>query len=200
MDRFGFFFSFYGLILGLAVTELLSGLGGMVRAHALKKLEAQTALLALLVFVAICTTWIDAWNELKSVDLDFQDLWAPLLLATFYYLAADVVFPREPDQYAHLRAYFAVRKRFVVGLMWAAVLLEMFAVRAYFVGELQHEPSFFWTFLVPYNLAVQICFFALMVVRARRAIIALLIAQIALAIVPYWGESLFHRMVAWLWA
>ena len=200
MDRFGFFFSFYGLILGLAITELLSGLGGMVRAHALKKLEAQTALLALLVFVAICTTWIDAWDELKSVDLVIADLWAPLLLATCYYLAADVVFPREREQYAHLRTYFAARKRFVIGLVWVAVLLETFADRRYFVNQLQHDPRFFWAFLVPYNVAVQVCFLALMVVRARRPIIALLIAQIALGILPYWGENLMHGLVAWAWA
>ena len=50
MDQFSFFFAFYGLILGLAVAELLSGFAGMVRGHALKKLDAQTALAALLTF------------------------------------------------------------------------------------------------------------------------------------------------------
>lgn len=39
MDRFGFFFAFYRLILGLAVAELLSGFAGMVRAHALRAVD-----------------------------------------------------------------------------------------------------------------------------------------------------------------
>ncbi len=34
IDKFSFFFAFYGLILGLAVAELLNGFAGMVRAHA----------------------------------------------------------------------------------------------------------------------------------------------------------------------
>src|SRR4051812_31326318 len=90
IDRFSFFFAFYGLILGLAVTELLGGVARMVRAKALKQLEPQTALLALLVFVLICATWIDAWVSLKAITLDFAGLWAPILLATAYFLAAAV--------------------------------------------------------------------------------------------------------------
>ena len=41
MDSFSYFITFYGLILGLALTELLGGFAHMVRARALKKLERQ---------------------------------------------------------------------------------------------------------------------------------------------------------------
>jgi len=104
VDRFAFFFAFYGLILGLGVTELLGGFAGMVRAHALKKMEAQTALVALLTFVLIVATWVDTWNKERSITLNFGDLWAPILVATFYYLAAAVIFPSDPRQFSHLRA------------------------------------------------------------------------------------------------
>ena len=58
MDRFSFFFAFYGLILGLAVAELLSGFAGVVRARALKKIDLQTGLAAMLTFVLIVATWV----------------------------------------------------------------------------------------------------------------------------------------------
>src|SRR3954469_26029280 len=102
MDRFSFFFAFYGLILGLAVTELLGGFAGIVRARALKRLEPQTALLGLLIFIVICATWIDAWNTLTTISLDFEALWAPILLATFYFLAEAVVFPSDPAEFDQL--------------------------------------------------------------------------------------------------
>ena len=105
VDRFSFFFAFYGLILGLGVAELLSGFAGMVRAHALKKLEAQTALAALLTFVLIVATWVDTFTMERSITLNFGDLWAPILLATFYYLAAAVIFPRDPGQYSQLQVF-----------------------------------------------------------------------------------------------
>src|SRR5690242_18514636 len=123
MDKFSFFFAFYGLILGLGVAQLLGGFAGMVRAHALKKLETQTALLALLTFILIVATWVDAFKMLQGITLNFGDLWAPVLVATFYYLAASVIFPRESEQFQHLHLYFAARRQFVIGMLFAAELV-----------------------------------------------------------------------------
>jgi len=49
---------------GLAVTELLNGLGKLVGAGEVRKLGWQTGLLVLLVIIA---TWIDAWESLRGV-------------------------------------------------------------------------------------------------------------------------------------
>jgi hypothetical protein len=194
VDTFAFFFAFYGLILGLAVAELLGGFAGMVRAHALKKMEAQTALVALLTFVLICATWIDAWNMLQAITLNFGDLWPPILLATFYFLAAAVIFPRDPGQYSHLRAYFAARRKFVVGMLFAAELVDMWADRGWFVDQRLHQPAHFWGWVVPYNIAIKGCFIALLLVRGRRATIALLAAQILIFTVPYWQAGAIDRI------
>lgn len=194
MDRFSFFFGFYGLILGLAVTELLGGVTAMVRHHALKKLEAQTALLAVLTFIAICGTWIDAWDLLQSVTLDFSDLWAPVLLAMAYYLAAGVIFPREREQFTHLHMYFAARKRFAVSMLWAAFLLETFTIRGALEQRLRDDPATFWGWLLPFFLIVNGSFLALLLVRGRRANIALLGTQILLAFAPYWHQGVLARI------
>ena len=84
-----------GLMLGLGVAELLSGFAGIVRAHALKKLEPQTSLVALLTFILICATWVDAWNMDRSVTLNFGDLWAPILVATCSISAGSNVAPHD---------------------------------------------------------------------------------------------------------
>jgi len=194
VDRFGFFFTFYGLILGLAVAELLGGFAGMVRAHALKKLEAQTALVALLTFILICATWVDAWNMDRSITLNFGDLWAPILVATFYYLAAAVIFPRDPGQYPHLRAYFAARRKFVIGLLFAAELVDFYVNRAFFIDRYYHNPAAFWGWNVPYNIAIKGCFLALFLVRGRRATITLLVAQILIFLVPYWQAGVIDTV------
>ena len=195
MDRFSFFFAFYGLILGLAVTELLGGFAGMVRAHALKKLEAQTALLALLIFVLICATWVDAFDMSKGITLDFGDLWAPILLATFYYLAAAVVFPREEAQYAHLHAYFAARRKFVVGMLIAAEAVDHAANISWYFDQHAHHPAHFWGWIIPYHIAIDGCFLALFFARGRRANIALLSALILLFLVPYWHQGVIDGLV-----
>ena len=193
MDRFGFFFTFYGLILGLAVAELLGGFAGMVRAHALKKLEAQTALVGLLTFILICATWVDAWNMDRSITLNFGDLWAPILVATFYYLAAAVIFPRDPQQYPHLRAYFAARRKFIIGMLFAAELVDLYVNSGFLLDRYHHNPTAFWGWNVPYNIAIKGCFLALFLVRGRRATIVLLVGQILIFLVPYWQAGTVDR-------
>ena len=194
MDRFSFFFAFYGLILGLGVAELLSGFAAMVRAHALKKLEAQTALPALLTFVLIVATWVDTFTMERSITLNFGDLWAPILLATFYYLAAAVLFPRDPGQYSQLRTYFDAHRKFVIGMLFAAELVDFYANSSWLLEVHAHRPGFFWGWLVPYNIAIKGCFLALFLVRGRRATIALLIFQILIFMVPYWQADAIGRM------
>ena len=194
MDQFSFFFAFYGLILGLAVAELLSGFAGMVRAHALKRLDAQTGLAALLTFVLIVATWVDTFSMDRAITLSFSDLWPPILLATFYYLAAAVIFPRDPRQFPHLRAYFAARRKFIVGMLFAAELVDFYANRFWLIDRYYHNPAGFWAWTVPYNIAIKGCFLALFLVRGRRATIALLFAQILLFMVPYWHAGAIERL------
>ena len=178
------------------MTELLGGFAGMVRAKALRQLEPQTALLALLTFILICATWIDAWDSLKTITLDFSGLWAPILLATFYYLAAAVVFPHDPREYPRLATYFAERKRFTIGMLLAAELLVTFSYRGVFIDWFVHRPAVFWLWEVPYNLAIKGSFVALLFVRGRRANIALLAALILLFMVPYWENGAIAAAIA----
>jgi hypothetical protein len=194
VDRFSFFFAFYGLILGLAVAELLSGFAGMVRAHALKKLETQTALVALLTFVLIVATWVDTYTMDRSITLNFGDLWPPIMLATLYYLAAAVIFPREPQQFSHLRAYFAARRKFIIGMLFAAELVDFYANRAFLIDRYYREPGLFWGWNVPYNIVIKGVFLALFLVRGRRTTIALLVTQILIFLVPYWHAGAIDRL------
>jgi hypothetical protein len=196
---FSFFFAFYGLILGLAVTELLGGFARLVRARALKQLEPQTALIALLTFIVICATWVDAWSSLQAITLSFNALAAPILLATFYYLAAAVVFPTDPKDFPQIGSYFAERKRFVVAMLLAAELVEAFTYGSVYVDAFQHRPADFWLWLLPYNLAIKGSFVALLLVRSRRANIVLLVALILLFVVPYWVHDAVDHLISRHW-
>jgi hypothetical protein len=186
LDKFAFFFGFYGLILGLAVTELLNGLGALVRTGELKRLRAQTGLLALFLLLVICATWIDAWDSLHSVSLDFADLWAPILIAILYYLAAVVTFPKNPAEWTSLDDYFVKRKSFVASLMLVNEFVVNFTFRNIWIDSYLHDPAKLWGWLLPYNIVIKLTLVALIFVKGRRANIAVLIALILLFLVPYW--------------
>jgi len=196
VDSFSYFIVFYSLILGLGLTELLGGFAHMVRAKALKKLEPQTALLALFILVDICSTWVDGWISLKHVTVDFAGLWAPVLLAICFYLAASIVFPHDDADHERLADYYRERKRFIIGLLFAGELLIHVTYLGVFQDRLAHQPAVFWLWTVPYNLAIEGSMIALMLVRSRRANIVFLIALILLLFIPYWYQDAITRAVA----
>jgi hypothetical protein len=196
MDSFSYFIAFYSLLLGLALTELLGGFAHMVRAKALKKLEPQTALLALFILVDICSTWIDSWLALKHVSVDFAGLWAPVLLAICFYLAASVVFPHDEADHERLADYYRERKRFVVGLLLAGEMLIHVTYLHVFEQRIAHQPEVFWLWMVPYNLAIEASMVAIMFLRSRRANIVLLIVLLLLIMIPYWDQGSIQNALA----
>jgi len=189
MDRFSLFFAFYGLILGLALTEILSGFGHLVRTRSLHRMEAQTALLALFTFLAITTVWIDAFTTLDKVQLTIQSLWPAILTATFYYLAASVVFPSEPADFDRLADYYAERKRFVVALLFACELLATYMYLPLIEIGFREQQAAMWLYYLPFNLLMKGSYIGVFFARGRRANLAWLAMLILLLTAQYWGNG-----------
>jgi hypothetical protein len=174
------------LIPGLAVTELLKGLGALVRAGELRRLGWQTGLLALFVLLVLSATWIDAWDSLRNTSLDFSGLWAPVVIAIPYYLATVVTFPRNPAEWNSLDEYVVQRKRFVLTLMLAAEFVVNYSHRSVLLGVLHNHAQVFGEWSVPYNVAIKLGFLGLIFARGRRANIIGLCAMVLLFRLPYW--------------
>lgn len=196
MDQFSYFIVFYSIVLGLAVTELMSGFARMVRARALRKLEPQTALIAILTFVMLMTSWVDGWLTLKSVTIDFAGLWAPILMAILYYLAASVIFPHHEADHERLADYYRERRPFVIGMLLLCGLFTHFIYRHMFVGLFHQQPAVFWLWIVPYNAAIDASTVALLFVNSRRWNIVLLTFLILLMVIPYWDQGLVRDSIA----
>jgi hypothetical protein len=189
MDRFSLFFAFYSLVLGLAITELLSGFGQFVRSHALGKLGAQTALLALFTFLAITATWIDAFSTLRSVRLDVESLWAPILTSTLYYLAAIVVFPSRAVDFDRLDEYFAEHKRLVIALLFAAELLVTYTFLPLMEQGLRAQRASSFLFYLPFNVVLKSSYVGAFLARSKRWNIAWLVVLISLLLFNYWDNG-----------
>jgi hypothetical protein len=162
----------------------------------MKKLEPQTALLALFILVDICSTWIDSWLALRHVSVDFAGLWAPVLLAICLYLAASVVFPHDEADHERLADYYRERKRFVVGLLLAGEMLIHVTYLPILEQRFAHQPALFWLWTVPYNVAIEASMVAIMFVRSRRTNIVLLIVLLLLIMIPYWDQGSIQNVLA----
>jgi hypothetical protein len=189
MDKFGLFFAFYSLILGLSITELLGGFAQFVRSHALHKLGAQTALLALFTFVAITATWIDAFVALRSVDLDVVSLWAPILTSTAYYVAAVVVFPGRAADFEHLDDYYVQHKRLVIGLLLAAELLVNYTFLPVILDGYRHHRASSFFYYLPWHIVQKCSYVGALLATSRRWNIFWLVLLIFLMLLDYWNNG-----------
>jgi hypothetical protein len=107
-------------------------------------------------------------------------LWAPILIAILYYLAATGTFPKNPADWASLDDYFVQRKQSVALLLLGAEFLINYTFLPVTQAMYRNDPHQFWSWYVPYTLAIKLAFLALIFVKGKRANIAVLVSVILL--------------------
>jgi hypothetical protein len=125
MDAFSFVFSLFGLLLGLALAEVLSGLGTAIEARHRIRIGWLLPLLALLTALDIVSFWMVAWSIRAAIPINFFSLAAGLAIFGLYYLIAQLVFPGELDRWRDFDAYYFAHRKWIVGGIWLCNVLAM---------------------------------------------------------------------------
>jgi hypothetical protein len=129
MSAFEFFFSFYGLVLGLSVAVIATGLATAIQHRKKIRIGWLTPMLALFVGLDIAAFWDSAWVNFRHLPFSYGMLIAGLAIALVYFIAASLVFPHDLDDGQSLDDHFWANKKVVLLLTIAANLLA-FAVTA----------------------------------------------------------------------
>jgi hypothetical protein len=143
--------------------------------------------MAVFTLMALMATWLDAWRSLKDVRLAFADLALPFGIGGLYYLAAVIILPKDVESWETLDTYYDERKRYVAGLLLGAEVLLTATFADIAVSQARTDLVRFWTWFVPYNLAIHGSLLALVFTRGRRLDIALWSGLILLFLIPYWN-------------
>jgi len=124
MSDFEFFFSFYGLLLGLSVAELTGGFARLLHERHRVRFGWLTPLLALFVALDLATFWNQAWRFFRDAPFNPALLLVGLVIAATFYVAASVTFPRVTAEGVETRidldAHFWAHRRVVFGCVLAA--------------------------------------------------------------------------------
>ncbi|GAA0653180.1 hypothetical protein [Brevundimonas lenta] len=123
MSAFEFFFSFYGLLLGLSVAVLATGAARAFKHRKTVRVGWLTPLLAVFVALDTATFWDAAWANFRDLPFGYGLLVGGLVVAVIYYMAASLVFPDETDAATSLDQHFWASKRTVLILLILANLL-----------------------------------------------------------------------------
>lgn len=124
MSAFEFFFSFYGLLLGFSVAELLGGFARLVHDRKAVTFGLLTPLLGLFVAIDISSFWVQAWLVFRNAPFNYALLVLGLVVAAVFYVAASMVFPRGIAARTNLDSHFWAHRRWVLlGVMGANLLM-----------------------------------------------------------------------------
>ena len=129
MSAFEFYFSFYGLALGLSVAVIATGLATAIQHRKAIRIGWLTPLLALFVGLDIATFWDAAWHAFRDAPFSYGMLVIGLAIALVYFIAASLVFPHQIVDGLTLDEHFWANKKIVLLLTTAANTL-MVAVSA----------------------------------------------------------------------
>ena len=168
MSAFEFYFSFYGLILGLSVAQVVSGFAVALNARKRAKVGLLTPLIGLFLLFDITTFWLFAWALRDQVTVSYGLMFGGLVVAVTYYFAASLVFPDKRDDWPSLDDHYWSRKRLVIaGILTANLIVFSFTM-------VTIPPSWtdwiYWAWWATYYLPLA----ALLISKDRRLDVALL--------------------------
>jgi hypothetical protein len=134
MNQFEYVFSLIGLLLGLSLVEVLSGLVKARKARPAIRVGWLTPLLGIAVILHVTSFWGVTWSlrELLPPTI-WQTLGAGVFLSGAYYLAASSVFPANPEAHEDLDSYYWQHKRMVLGIVLCISIIVQ--VIAYALGR-----------------------------------------------------------------
>lgn len=127
MSPFEFFFSFYGLVLGLSVSVIAAGLASAIQHRRTVRIGWFTPLLAVFMALDIASFWETAWTAFRDLPFSYGLLVAGLAIALVYFIAASLVFPHQISDGIVLDDHFWANKRPALLLLLAANTLLVMA-------------------------------------------------------------------------
>jgi len=178
MSPFEFFFSFYGLLLGFSVAELVGGFARLIHDRKAVVFGLLTPLLGLYVAIDISSFWVQAWLVFRNAPFNYALLVLGLVVAAVFYIAASMVFPRQIGARTSLDHHFWAQRRWVLlGVLGANLLmLSVLVIVAGRSGELDR--------ILPPVVIARTAFFmvatlAAAVLSGRRIVLGLMVALVA---------------------
>ena len=93
MSGFEFVFTLFGLLLGLALAEGLSGLARAMKSDHKVRIGWPTVLLALFVSCDVVTFWMYGWALRDLIPVNWPTLFGGFVVTAIYFVSASLVFP-----------------------------------------------------------------------------------------------------------
>lgn len=186
MSAFEFFFSLYGLVLGLSVVEIIGGVARLTHDAKGVRIGLLTPVLIGVLLTDLCGFWVTAYLIYNDKPLNYLVIVLSLFAASLYYLAASIVLPRDLSQEPDLDEVYLRHRRLIMACIAVAglVMFEFipsltpagFAQRLAFWTNLSHcwQPLTFFA-----------CIAAIMLTRNRSVNLGLMVLMLSVNVASF---------------
>lgn len=139
MTGFEFLFTFYSLLLGLAVANIATDFADMWRDRHARLAGTSTALLGLFILLCVAQQWISFWAGRDTLEMGPTNLLVCIAIAFPYIFASQAMFPARQDDCTSLEDYYLTHSRVLLGVLLIPVLVSL----GYnlFLGNLMDWPN-----------------------------------------------------------
>lgn len=122
MTPFQYYFSFFTLLIGLAVAAVARGFGTLWQSRRSTRVGYLTPLLAAFLLLDMCRFWLALWTRQEIAALDAVALASVLCVTLPYVFATTIMFPAVPGDWDSLDDYYVTHSRAVfVSLLIAKI-------------------------------------------------------------------------------
>jgi hypothetical protein len=117
MSGFEYFFTLYGLLLGLALTNVATGFADLMRGRETHRIGIVTPLLALTVVAFALGQWHVVYDAQAFYSPTPAQLITTLAITLPFVFVGQAMFPRDPDQWASLDDYCMDKRGILLGAL-----------------------------------------------------------------------------------
>lgn len=115
MSDFEYLFALFGLLFGLIVAQLSLKFAEAINSNSECPMGILTPAFAFLILTDVTNFWLFLWGFRAVLMVSFRTVFAGVILAMVYFLAASLVFPPKTSDLDHLDNHYWSRKRLVAG-------------------------------------------------------------------------------------
>jgi hypothetical protein len=117
MAGFEFLFSFYGLLLGLAVANVTSGFADAWRRRHKWKMGAALPLLGLFILLAAAQQWASFWGARDVLTMGPWEILTSMGMALPYIFVSQGMFPLELEEGHSFERYYLQQSRLLLAVL-----------------------------------------------------------------------------------
>ena len=125
MTGFEFLFTFYSLLLGLAVANIATDFADMWRERHVRMAGTSTMLLGLFILLCVAQQWISFWSGRDTLVMGPTNLLVCIAIAFPYIFASQAMFPARHDDCASLEDYYMAHNRVLLGVLLVPIFVSL---------------------------------------------------------------------------